>query len=154
MKKLDLAMLEEKQHQQDRLNGKSSDLAKRLAQYGYENLQEYFYEKREFLFSQWNPEVYHVAVKTLTAELEQAIQNNQFGIYLSTTDGPYVFHGSDVIDYALCEELDVTVAEVFYHGGTIVGGPEDLGIAIVAPRAIGLEHSYIITKFFELLNLK
>lgn len=88
----------------------------------------------------------------MTTELEKAVQNAQYGIYISTTDGLYAFHGSDDIDYELCKELGVTVAELYHQGGTIIGSVEDLGIEIVAPISLGLDHSYIINKFYEIIS--
>jgi hypothetical protein len=151
MRDLQKAMIEEKAYVADRMNNTNTSLLERLKQYGYETLDEYFKEKKECQFNEWHPEVYYVDVKTLTTELEKAVQNAQYGIYISTTDGLYAFHGSDDIDYELCNELGVTVAELYHQGGTIIGGVEDLGIEIVAPASLGLEHSYIINKFYEII---
>lgn len=152
MKDLEKAMLEEKLYIADRLRGINTSLPARLMEYGYDTLGDYFKDKQDFLFNAWHPEVYYVDVCTLTTELEKAVQNAQYGIYISTTDGLYAFHGSDDIDYDLCKELGVTVAELYHQGGTIIGGPEDLGIEIVAPIELGLTSDLILNKFLDFIG--
>ena len=152
MKQICEAMHEEKLYVADRLNSINTSLIDRLKPYGYETLDEYFYEKREYYFHEWKPEVYYIDVKTLTTELENAVQNGKYGIYISTTDGLYAFHGSDAIDYKLCDELGVTVAELYHNGGTIIGSAEDLGIEIIAPSYIGLTSEYILKKFYDIIS--
>lgn len=152
MKNLQQAMKEEKLYVADRMNNIDTSFPDRLKPYGYENLEEYFKEKREYLFKQWKPEVYYVDVRTLTTELENAVQNEQYGIYISTADSLYAFHGSDDIDYELCEQLGVCVAELYHQGGTIIGDKGDFGIEIVAPKEIGLNTNFILNKFFEIID--
>lgn len=134
------------------MNGIDTSLINRLKPYGYENLSEYFHDKREYFFNQWIPEIYPIDVRNITIELENAVRNEKYGVYISTTDGLYAFHGSDDIDYELCEELDICVAELYYQGGTIIGSAADLGIEIVAPSYIGLDSGYILNKFYEIIS--
>lgn len=152
MKQIQRAIEEEKLYILDRLNNIDTSLINRLNRYGYESLDEYFTEKREYLFGQWKPEVYYVDVNTLTTELETAVQNEKYGIYISTTNGLYAFHGSDEIDYELCKKLGVVVAEVFHRGGTIIGGVEDLGIEFVMPQSFGINTKFMLDKFYNIIN--
>lgn len=152
MKNLQLAMAEEKAYVADRINRINTSLPDRLKQFGYDTLDEYFKDKYEYLFNEWAPEVYPIDVRTITTDLEAAVRNKRYGIYISTTDGLYAFHGSDEIDYALCDELGITVAELYYKGGTIIGGVEDLGIEIVAPVELGLHTYQILSKFHEIIS--
>ena len=152
MKDLKKAMDEEKLYLADKLNHIDTSLPDRIKQYGYETLDEYFADKRVHLFDNWKPEVYYVDVRTLTTELENAVQNEKYGIYISVSDGLYAFHGADEIDYELCDELGVCVAELYHRGGTIIGSDKDLGIEIVAPRSIGLNSKFILDKFYEIIS--
>lgn len=152
MKNLQLAMAEEKAYVADRMNRINTSLPDRLKQFGYDTLDEYFKDKYEYLFNQWRPEVYPIDVRTITTDLEAAVRNKRYGIYISTTDGLYAFHGSDEIDYALCDELGITVAELYYKGGTIIGGVEDLGIEIIAPIELGLLGHQILSKFHSIIS--
>lgn len=146
------AMAEEKAYVTERMQGVESSLPKRLAPYGYSDLAEYFKDKREYMFAQWQPEVYPVRVETLTTELEAAARNGKYGIYISVADGLYAFHGTDPIDYELCEELGVCVAELYHNGGTIIGSNEDLGIWICAPAELMLCGREILAKFHEIIS--
>ena len=151
--RLTKAMEIEKIYQQYRLKGEEPfHLADKIAELGYESLAEYFTEKKEYLFSQWAPEVYYIGVDTFSAAVEDAIVNGKYGVYIPVADGLYAYHGSDTIDYALCEELGVRVIELNYQGGTIVGSADDLSIEIVAPADIELEHSVIIHKVCEIVS--
>ena len=152
MKDLQHAMTEEKLYIVDRLNNVQTSLIDRLKKYGYDNLEEYFIEKQAYLFDNWKPEVFYVDVKTLTTELEAAVQNGKYGIYISYADGLYAFHGSDAIDYELCKSLGVTVAELYHNGGTIIGSNADLGIEIVAPKELQLNSKFILDKFYEIIK--
>lgn len=152
MRNLDGAMNEEKMYIIDKLNNIDTSLIERIRVYGYDNLQDYFNDKQKFLFNEWKPDVYYIDVKTLTTELENAIRNEKYGVYISVTDSLYAFHGSDTIDYELCEKLGVCVAELYYSGGTIIGSSKDLGIEIVAPNSIGLDTNFILNKFHEIIS--
>lgn len=152
MKDLNAAMLEEKAYLNDRVHGIESVLSERLTSYGYSDLSEYSNDKRDYLFSQWIPEVYPIDVRDITTELESAVRNQKYGVYISTTDSLYAFHGSDEIDYDLCENLGVYVAELYHQGGTIIGSEKDLGIEIVAPNDIGLDANFILSKFYEIIS--
>lgn len=152
MKNLSGAIEEEEKYIKDRLNGINTSLSEHLSSYGYADLTEYFIDKRDFLFNQWIPEVIYIDVKTLTTELEKAVREEKYGIYISTSNGLYAFHGTDIIDYELCENLGINIAELYHQGGTIIGSNADLGIEIVAPLDIGLDSNYILNKFYEIIS--
>lgn len=152
MKDLEKAMLEEELYLTDKFQGLDTSLISRLAPYGYDTLKDYFQDKQEYLFNQWKPEVFPIAIEDLTVELENAVQNEKYGIYISIANGLYAFHGSDEIDYQQCKQDGVYVAELYHKGGTIIGNEEDFGIEIVAPSSLGLNHKHIINKFYEIIS--
>lgn len=152
MKNLQQAIIEEQLYIADRVNGIQTSFPDRVKKHGYESLEEYFKEKREYLFSQWKPEVHYIDIKLFAEEVEAAIQNKEYGIYIPTADSLYAYHGTDSIDYDLCRELGVHVVELHYAGGTIIGNSEDLGVEIVAPREIGLDSRHILNKFYEIIS--
>jgi hypothetical protein len=129
-----------------------TSLAERLIPYGYTNLSEYFNDKRDYIFGKWIPKVVYIDVKTLTTELEKAVKQEEYGIYISVANGLYAFHGNDAIDYELCNSLGIDIAELYYQGGTIIGSSADLGIEIVAPIEIGLDNDFILNKFYEIIS--
>ena len=146
------AILEEISYKKDRMSGINTNLIDRLAQYGYTDLKTFFVEKKNYHFNQWMPEVTYIDVSTITTELEKAVREEKYGIYISVSDGVYAFHGSDEIDYDLCKDMGICIAELYYSGGTIIGNKEDLGIEIVAPADYGFEAKDFIQKVFEIIS--
>ena len=129
-----------------------SEIERLLKQSGYSSKEEYVIEKRDYLFGQWIPEVYYIDIAEFAEVTENAINNNEYGIYIQTENGVHAFHGTDEIDYDLCEELGVQVVELNYEGGTIIGSMKDLSILIIFPAFMEMKHSIIINKFKEILD--
>ena len=146
------AIEEERLYVADRMKSINTSLPDRLQKYGYDSLTEYFAEKTEYLFNEWKPEVFRINEDFLDTEMEKAIINDDYGIYIIAPTGTYAFHGDDVIDYDLCNELDVRVIEMGYSGGTIVGSDADLGILLVMPSSIGFTNNIIMNKFYDIIS--
>ena len=146
------AMYEEQKYLADRLNNVNTSLIDRLVPYGYKDLSSYFIDKQQYLFNNWSPEVYDIDVRDITTNLEYAVRNEKYGIYISHSNGLYAFHGSLDIDYTLCKELGIQVAELYHQGGTIIGSDKDLGIEIIAPAEVGLNSKIIMAKFYEIIS--
>lgn len=131
---------------------KQKDLLPHLKEFGFDHLSQYYDAKREHLFAKWIPEVYYIDIGVFAQVTEDAIQNGRYGIYIPTEDGVHAYHGTDDIDYALCESLGVRVVELNYAGGTIIGSAKDLSILVVFPKEIGMNHPTIINKFCETIG--
>lgn len=131
---------------------KQADLFEHLEQFGFTHLSAYYDAKRVHLFGQWVPEVYYIDIGEYAAVTEDAIVNGKYGIYISKGEGIHAYHGSEPIDYELCESLGVRVVDLNYAGGTIIGSADDLSIIIVFPASIGMNHPTIINKFCEIIG--
>ena len=127
-------------------------LATLIEPYGYSNLTQYFDEKRAYLFSQWEPKIYYIPIEKFAIEVEEAIQNNQDGIYIPIGTGYHAYHGTDSIDLDLCKELNVNVIELNYNGGTIIGSSDDLSIEIIFPKIMSMNHPTMISKITEIIS--
>lgn len=152
MKDLIGAMGEEQEYVSERMNGIDTALMERLKPYGYDSLSEYFRDKREYKFNEWKPEVYRVEIGALSEEVEAAIRNEKYGVYIPFSECIHAFHGNDEIDYALCKELGICVSELHYIGGTIIGSPADFAVYVVAPNEIGLDAQHFIKKYYEIIS--
>ena len=152
MKQFEQAMAEEKRYVADRLNGIDTSLRERLTQYGYNTLEEYFSEKKAHQFAEWKPEVHRINVETLAQDLENAIGNLDYGIYMPISDGLYAFHGTDEIDRELCKKMGVHVIDLNYQGGTIIGSADDFSIEILYPPTVGISGRDIINKIAEIIG--
>lgn len=120
--------------------------------YGYSNLTQYFDEKRLYLFSQWQPEIYRVPIENYASVTEDAITNGKYGVYISYGEGYHAYHGDGEIDRELCEELGVRIVDLHYAGGTIIGSEDDLSIIIVFPKFMSMCHPVIISKITEIIG--
>lgn len=152
MRDIRSAIEEEKRYIADRLSNLNTNLADRLAVYGYSNLNDYYSDKREHLFTEWKPEVYRIDGEYLATKMEKAIIDGQYGIYIMTTNNIYAFHGNDPIDYKLCEELSVETVELGYAGGTIIGDNQDLAILLVMPREFNITPTMINQKILSIIS--
>ena len=119
---------------------------------GFDNLTQYFDTKREYLFSNWIPEIYHIEIADYAAVTEDAILNSKYGIYISYGEGIHAYHGSDKIDRELCEKLGVRIVDLNYSGGTIIGSENDLSIIMVFPKEMSMCHPVIIKKVAEIIG--
>ena len=152
MKDLKKAMKEEQLYIADRMAKKETSLLQRLSKYGYTDLNEYFLDKRNHLFSEWKPEIYRVDGHFLNTQMEKAIINGRYGIYIMDTKKPYAYHGNDEIDYDLCKSLEIETIEMNYSGGTIIGDQQDLGILLVMPKELDLTFNKINQKVLEIIQ--
>lgn len=148
------AMEEEKRYLAERMQGIDSSLQARLSSFGYKVLDNYFVEKKDYLFSQWTPEVRRTDISIVADEVEQAIKNKDYGVYIPTVSGLYAFYGSEELDFDLCKSLNVRPVNMGYSGGTIVGSSEDFAIEILMPASIGIDGHDIISKFAEIISTK
>lgn len=148
------AMAEEKLYVADRMSGINSSLQSRLSAFGYNNLDDYFKEKKDYLFEQWIPEVRRTDISIVSEEVERAIKNDDYGIYIPTVSGLYAFYGSEELDLELCKNLNVRPVNMGYSGGTIIGSSEDFSIEILMPACIGINCHDIISKFSEIISKK
>lgn len=152
MKQLENAMAEEKRYIADRMNGIDISLLERLVPYGYENLSDYFKEKKAYLWEQWKPEVRRTDISLVAQEVERAIKEEDYAIYIPTVSGTYAFYGQNGIDEELCESLNVRPVNMNYRGGIIIGSSEDFSIEILMPASLDVTGNEIITKFAEIIG--
>lgn len=152
MRNIELALAEEQRYIEEKLAGKQSSLIDRLKPFGYSTLTEYFNDKKDLQFRNWNPEFHPVDIKDASIELKNAIMQNKTGVWYTYSDGLYAFHGSDEIDYDLCSKIGIVIADMDYKGGTIIGGPNDLGIEFLVPREVEMYPNDFMNKFYRIIK--
>lgn len=151
-KQLEKAMIEEKAYVADRMNGIDTSLKERLVQYGYDTLDDYFKDKKKHLWDEWKPEVRRTDISIVSQVVEEAIKNEDYGVYIPTVSGVYAFHGENGIDKELCENLKVRPVNMGYRGGIIIGSEEDFAIEILMPAHLNVRSNEIIAKFAEIIG--
>ncbi len=146
--------LEQKLRNNEELSGYSlyKELEKIALENNFKNLEDYFCLKRDYLFSLWKPEVYHIHISEYAKTVEAALEEGKDGIYISYGEGIHAYHGNKEIDYELCENLRVRVVELNYSGGTIIGSGNDFSIIIIFPVMMSMCHNFIIENFEKILS--
>lgn len=153
MKNLQKAIAEEKKYIECRSNNININFSERLSTCGYQSIEEYFEDKRKYMFAQWDPEVYYIDEDFLDTQMETNIQNGVDGIYIIAPKNEYyAFHGDDEINYDQCYELNVRPVEMHYKGGTIIGSEEDLGILLVIHRDMMMSNHVIMQRIMEIVK--
>lgn len=152
MRELEKAMAEEKRYVADRMQGVDTSLLDRLQPYGYDTLGEYFAEKKAREFERWVPEVRRTDIANVAAEVERAIREEDYGVYIPTVSGTYAFHGEGGIDEDECRRLGVRPVNMGYRGGVIIGSDADFAIEIVAPASLQLTGGEILSKIAQIIG--
>lgn len=154
------AILEEQKYVEEKLQGHQSNLLERLKPYGFNTLDEYFNEKREYLilkdrdqlFNAWKPSRVEVKDSTwLREELIPYALNDQDGIYIYTTDTYFVTHGhEDKLDPEVVKTLNIDEILLEFNGGCFIGDSSTLAIMILSPSYIGIDLNYVLKNYKQI----
>ena len=147
---IEKAITAEQEYLQKRLS--DEDVTLDLSEYGYESLDTYFADKKEYQLKHCGIQMYELPMNDALDQFAQAIHNKTPGVWIPTADSVFVWHGSEPIDTALCDELGVRIHDMNYIGGTIVSGAEDLSFAIIIPEAIDIGTSYVLERLREAMS--
>lgn len=144
------AMQAEQSYLHDKLSGKNVSLD--LSECGYEDLETYFSDKRDYQLKNCGIEVHETNMDDIESRVENAIMSKTPSIWIPTADEVFVWHGNDALDRDLCTELGVQVYDMNYIGGTIVSGADDLSFALIVPEDIDISTSYILQKIKSIFD--
>lgn len=144
------AMQAEQFYLRDKLGGKNVSL--NLSEYGYEDLETYFSDKRDYQLKNCGIEIHETNMDDIESRVENAIMSKTPSIWIPTADEVFVWHGNDALDRNLCAELGVQVYDMNYIGGTIVSGADDLSFALIVPENIDISTSYMLLKIKSIMD--
>jgi hypothetical protein len=148
---IEKAIAAEQEYLQRRLNGE--DVALDLSEYGYESLDAYFADKKEYRLKHCGIQMYELPINDALDQFVQAINNQTPGVWEPIIDKLFVWHGNEYIDTELCDELGVGIYQMpDFVGGNIVSGPEDLSLAFCIPADIDITTEYILNKLKEIMD--
>lgn len=147
------AIAEEESYINERLQGIDSSLPQRLSEYGYNTLDDYFADKKDYLFAQWKPELYVTDIAEFPPVVEDALINKKYGVYMVNYDGVCAWCGHEnQVDHDVCAELGVRVVELHHSGGVIISSENDVDIMAIAPMSYGLTPEDFMKKYYEILS--
>lgn len=148
---IEKAIAAEQLYLQSRLNGE--DAALDLSEYGYENLDTYFTDKKEYQLKHCGMELHEPPMSTVISEFVEAVKQRKPSIWIPTADSVFVWHGDDAIDEALCEELGVEIYQMpNFIGGNIVSGPSDFSMTVCIPADIDITTKYMLNRLKEIMD--
>lgn len=148
---IEKAIAAEQTYLQKRLSGE--DVALDLSEYGYESLDTYFADKKEYQLRHCGIQMYELPINDALDQFAQAIQSKTPGVWEPIIDKLFVWHGNEYIDTELCDELGVGIYQMpDFVGGNIVSGPEDLSLAFCIPADIDITTEYMLDKLKEIMD--
>ena len=147
---IEKAITAEQEYLQKRLSGE--DVTLDLSEYGYESLDTYFADKKEYQLKHCGVEIHETTMNDIENRVETAVIGKTPSIWIPTANSVFVWHGSEPIDTELCNKLGVRIYDMNYVGGTIVSGAEDLSFAIIVPEAIDIGTSYVLERLREAMS--
>lgn len=150
MKDIKNAIEEEQCYLQDRLDNKKTSLINRLIPYGYNSLDEYFDDKRDYQLKNVNYKIYSDDAEGMIVLGKEAFEKQIPYIFIPTLQKTSIWLGvgSD-IDRQLCSDLGLDIFEVGANGGTIVTSPDDFSFEVLFPDFIDVDDRYFLNKFYN-----
>lgn len=131
-------------------------LIDRLADVGFNSLEEYFNDKREYKMScALCGKVYYVPPSQAMITLRQMIQNEETGIVSVYTNETCVHAGNgkdSTLDEEYCAEHNIPIYQYDSYGGNIVATEGDYSIAILVNSDVDISSNFILTKMKSLLD--
>lgn len=148
---IEKAIAAEQTYLQKRLNGE--DVALDLSEYGYDSLDTYFTDKKEYQLKHCGMELHEPPMSTVMSEFVEAVKQRKPSIWMPIADSVFVWHGDDAIDEALCEELGVEIYQMpNFIGGNIVSGPSDFSMTVCIPADIDITTEYMLDRLKEIMD--
>ena len=125
-----------------------------LKPYGYENLEEYFKDKEQYLLSQINFKLYlDEPTENIDKRVWEALKNKEACIWVPKLERVLACVGTaDILDRELCKNLNVGILDMPHQGGTIITGPKDLTIGIHFPKKSNLTYEYFFNRMVKYLE--
>lgn len=157
MKDIERAMQEEQAYLAEvAANSVTQSLISRLTALGYNSLQEYFDDKRDYHFKSYDYEWYpDVSIDTIWDDVFGAAARKQPAVFIHKAKFPFIWIGTyDKLDEDKVKEFGYEVRDMQYGGGNIINGVGDLSGAFVCFEDHEISAKYFEDKFFKFLSSK
>lgn len=155
MKKDILKAIEvEKEYLKYKLNGESTfNLIDEIKKCEFETLEEYFNNKKEYLFKQLNFKILKTTPSKCIYTGLSMLAEKITGVFFCDTSDTIVYTcQTKPYNKKYCEDNNITVYTPPIGGGTIVSSKGDLVIGICTPVSIQIDTRFILEKFANILN--
>lgn len=161
MRDIVLAIEKEKEYLSDKLStGDSSlDVHDYLIDAGYRNIDEFHFDKIQYLLKQQNLRMERIFIdnESLDTWVERVMRNEVFFASADTKDeaiGTVAICGSDFDDFELYEANNVLPIKFNYSRGVNITGINDFNFCICVPLSVGLDMDFILKKLLYFIYKK
>lgn len=146
MNKLLKAIETEREYLDLRLKGEEPwHFVDKVKELGFSDLEDYFKEKRKFLFNQISFEYLEKYPSECIKEVLRMINEKVTGVLFVNSSNPFIFCGNDCdYDEEYCKENNISVYPIFTNGGCIVSSPGDFSLGICVPNSEQVDCEYIL----------
>lgn len=115
-----------------KVNPFEANIYEYLAPYGYTDLNDFTSDKIEYLLKNSNiPITITNPEMGIAITLDNFAQSQQQAMFCINNDKIYAWHCNDDIDTELFNDYGIPIYETGAEGGTILGSPDNLDIALV-----------------------
>ena len=148
----------EKEYLKYKLQGEKVpyELVDEIKKSGFESLEDYFNNKREYLFNQLEFEIINTSsqdVEEAWCMLYEKINQKKTSAFLvDTTDTIVYINASKPFNEDYCIKNNLKMFKLPLGGGTIVSGKDDIAIVFVLPDNLQTDSSFILTGIKEILG--
>ncbi len=130
----------------------SGNIYEYLSLYGYNDLEKFFADKKEYLFNNIEFEYFDGSIDNIVNVIDQYINGDTPAVLIPHADKTFVWTGEKDFNEQYCLEHNIPVKRLGYNGGTIVTGEDDFSIMIIFPSSIDVNMDYLLGKFCEILG--
>lgn len=122
-------------------------LADKICECGFDGLEQYFEEKKEYLFSQIQFQKFEANPLDAVSKIESIIRAGIDGVLLVDTNQTVVYYGDVEFNREYCEDNDIPLVSIGTSAGAFITAPNEISIGIFLPSEIGIDGEWILQKF-------
>ena len=132
-------LLTEREYLEYRRRGQEPyHLVDAIKELGFENLAEYFREKRDYNFNSLKFEIIETTPSNAIEDVLNTIEYQKTAILFATTTSTLIWHGNNsIFNEEYCSDCGFPVLPIHTGGGTMVSTEGDLNLGICIPKSIG-----------------
>ena len=146
----------ERQYIDLRLSGlEPFPLFEEIEKLGFSSLEDYFENKRSYLFKQIDFNYVEEPMPNGVSEIFKMVKTNEPGILFVDWEDTFVVSGNEgleTLNKDYCEENDITIFPLHTGGGTIVGSKGDFSFGVCCPRDIVDDSDFILNHVRDILH--
>ena len=130
-------------------------LADKIRECGFESLEEFQEEKKEYMFHNLDFKFHEVTQAEIVPEVHRILTDKVIGIWFANSDETCVFNGNQgeqTYNKEYCEENGITTYNYLTNGGSIVHKSGDFSFGVSCPLEHQVEVGFILNHLKNILQ--